>query len=147
VLLVALLEGNDPHLRAETLRRARPDTAGRVGARTAGQLRTAAAARRAERERTEHERRTTAATERARRAELARQNRLAALAADGEQAWHRVAMRIAENKPVGYDVAVDLLVDLREVTEPGDFARRLAQLRLEHGRKPSFIERLMHAGL
>jgi hypothetical protein len=50
-LLVALIEGNDPHLQAETLRRVRSDTGERVGVRTAGQLRIAAAARRGDRER------------------------------------------------------------------------------------------------
>lgn len=146
-LLVALIEGNDPHLRAETLRRVRPDTGERVGVRTAGQLRIAGAARREDRERAERERRERAAAERARRAELARQDRMAALKADGEQAWRRVAMRTDEKKPSGYDVAVDLLVDLREVTDPNNFAMRLEQLRHAHARKLSFIERLTDAGL
>lgn len=56
-------------------------------------------------------------------------------------------MRIAEKKASGYDVAVDLLVELCEVTDPADFALRLEQLRQEHGRKPSFIERLRNTGL
>jgi hypothetical protein len=133
-LLVALIEGNDPHLQAATLRRVRSDTGERVGVRTAGQLRIAAAARRGDRERAERERRERAAAERARRAELARQKRLAVLTADVEQAWQRVAMRIAEKKPSGYDLAVDLLADLREVTDPDDFAMRPERLRHEHAR-------------
>jgi predicted alpha/beta-hydrolase family hydrolase len=115
--------------------------------RTAEQLVAAAAARREERERAERERRESAAAERARHAELARTKRLAALAAEGEAAWRRVASRVAEKKPPGYDVAVNLLVDLHEVTDPADFACRLEQLRHEHGRKPSLIERLVRAGL
>ena len=83
----------------------------------------------------------------ARRAEVARRQRLAALAAEGDGAWARVAARIAEKKPSGYDVAVDLLVDLREVCDPTVFASRLEALRREHGRKVTFVERLGHAGL
>jgi hypothetical protein len=47
----------------------------------------------------------------------------------------------------GYDFAVDLLVDLREVCDPAVFASRVATLRREHGRKVAFVERLEHAGL
>ena len=72
---------------------------------------------------------------------------LAALAAEGDGAWARVAARIAEKKPSGYDVAVDLLVDLQEVCDPAVFASRLDALRREHGRKVTFVERLAHAGL
>jgi hypothetical protein len=79
--------------------------------------------------------------------EIARQQRLAALAAECDGAWARVAARIAEKKPSGYDVAVDLLVDLREVCDPTEFACRLESLRREHGRKVTFIQRLGHTGL
>ena len=58
-----------------------------------------------------------------------------------------VAARIEEKKPSGYDVAVDLLVDLREVCDPVVFASRLEALRREHGRKVTFVERLERAGL
>ena len=70
-------------------------------------------------EQAERDRRAARAAESARRAEVARRQRLAALAAEGDRAWARVAARIAEKKPSGYDVAVDLLVDLREVMRPG----------------------------
>jgi hypothetical protein len=146
-LLVALLEGGDPLLRAETLRRAWPVSAGRVGVRTVGQLVAAAQVRRGERERAERERREAAVAERTRLAKLARRKRLAALATEGEAAWRRVAEPTTGKKSSGYDVAVDLLVDLREVTESVNFARRVEQLRREHGRKPSFVERLARAGL
>jgi hypothetical protein len=59
----------------------------------------------------------------------------------------RVETRIAKKKPRVYDVAVDLLVDLRDVTNPEEFTRRLESLRREHGRKVTFVERLGHAGL
>ncbi len=146
-LLVGLLEGNDPLLRAETLRRAEPDQARSARARTAAELVDAAVAVRERREQAQRAARAARAGEQARIAEEARQKRLAALAAEGDRAWARVAARVAEKKPSGYDVAVDLLVDLGEVCDPAVFASRLAQLRREHGRKVTFVERLGHAGL
>jgi hypothetical protein len=106
-----------------------------------------AAVQRERREQAERDRRAARAAEAARRAEVVRRQRLAALAAEGDGAWARVAARIAEKKPSGYDVAVDLLVDLREVCDPAVFASRLEALRREHGRKVTFVERLEHAGL
>lgn len=146
-LLVGLLEGTDPLLRAATLRRAGPGRCGRAGVRTAAELLDQAAAQRERREQAERDRRAARSAESARRAEVARRQRLAALAAEGDGAWARVAARIAEKKPSGYDVAVDLLVDLREVCDPVVFASRLEALRREHGRKVTFVERLGHAGL
>lgn len=146
-LLVGLLEGNDPLLRAATLRRAGPDRCDGAGVRTAAELLDQATAQRERREQAERDRRAALAAESSRRAEVARRERLAELAAEGDGAWARVAARIAEKKPSGYDVAVDLLVDLRDVTDPAEFARRLEFLRREHGRKVTFVERLGHAGL
>lgn len=146
-LLVGLLRRDDPFLRGESLRRARPSRCERAGVRTTGQLLDTATTRREERERIERERRESRSTEQARRTEVARRERLAGLVAEGEAAWARVAARIAEKKPSGYDVAVDLLVDLREVSDPTDFASRLDRLRREHGRKVTFVERLAYAGL
>ena len=146
-LLIGLLEGDDPLLRAETLRKAGPDRHDGAGTRTAAELLDCAGAQRERREQADRDRRAARAAESARRAEVARRERLAGLAAEGDAAWTRVATRIAEKRPSGYDVAVDLLVDLREVTGAAEFARRLEALRHEHGRKVTFVERLGHAGL
>ena len=97
-LLVGLLEGKDPLLRAEALRRARPSRRDRAGVRTAGELLDQAAAQRERREQAERDRRAARAAESARRAEVARRQRLAALVAEGDGAWARVATRIAEKK-------------------------------------------------
>ena len=145
-LLVRLLEGEDPLLRAATVRRAGRGRRDGVGVRTAAELLDQAAVRRERRTQAERDRRAAQSAESARRAEAARRDRLAALAAEGDGAWARVAARIAEKKPSGYDVAVDLLVDLREVCDPAVFASRLEALRREHGRKVTFVERLGHAG-
>lgn len=146
-LLVGLLKGDDPLQRAETLRRAGPDRLEGPGLRTAAEMLDRAAVQRERRERAERDRRAARAAESARRAEVARRERLAGLAADGDGAWARVAARIAEKKPSGYNVAVDLLVDLRDVTDPDEFTRRLESLRHEHGHKVTLVERLGHAGL
>jgi hypothetical protein len=146
-LLVGLLEGKDPLLRAETLRRAGSGKRGGAGVRSADELLDEATKQREQREQAEREARAARMSESARRAEAARRTKLALLAAEGDRAWTRVAARIAEKKPSGYDVAVDLLVDLREVCDPAVFASRLAALRREHGRKVTFVERLGHAGL
>ncbi len=145
-LLVALLRGDDPHVGAETLRRLRPAVVDGGAPRTARQLADAATSRRDERERGARVRREQAAAERDRRMLEARRERLAALAAEGEAAWDRVATRIAEKKPAGYDAAVELLVDLQEMTGKVEFAR-VEALRAEHRRKPGLIGRLAAAGL
>ena len=145
-LLVGLLEGKDPLLRAETLRRAGPSRHDKAGVRTAGQLLGQAAALRGRREQAERDHRAAGSAESARRAEIARRQRLAALAAEGDGAWARVAARIAEKKPSGYDVAVDLLVDLRDVRP--DRVRVPAQvLAARAWPQGTFVERLGHAGL
>jgi hypothetical protein len=75
-LLLALLRGDDPHLRAETLRRVRSSEDLRSAERTAGELIDAARARGLERERAEQHRGALAAVERERRAAAAREQRV-----------------------------------------------------------------------
>jgi hypothetical protein len=146
-LLVGLLRGDDPHLRVKTLRRMQPGPQAASGRRTAGQLIESAAAYRAEVERILRERREREAAEHARLAAESRRAALARLAAEGDAAWARVATRIAEKKPYAYDAAVGLLVDLQEVTEQAEFARRIGELKAEHQRKPALMERLVSAEL
>jgi hypothetical protein len=147
-LLVALLRGDDAHLRMKTLRQMGGAPIIEEGPqRTAGELDEAAAARRGVRERAEADRRARDAAENARLAAEARRKRLDELASEGDRAWDRVATHIAEKKPVAYDVAVHLLADLRDVTDNAEFGRRVEDLKVEHRRKPAFIERLAAAGL
>ncbi len=146
-LLIGLLRGDEPHLRATTLRRMGTPATEERTERTAGQLVDAACARRDARERAEKQRREQATAENARLAAKSRRRQLDELAAEGERAWSRVATRIAEKKPVGYDIAVALLGDLQEVTADAEFDRRIAALKEEHRRKPAFLERLTAAGL
>jgi uncharacterized Zn finger protein len=121
------------------------------GGRTAGELLAGAELISAEQQGLADEH---AATERARQeaaAAFAREQRLDALAADPERAWRRVDELIATKKPREYDEAVALLVDLKALGERDGlrkaFRGRMHQLRQEHARKPSLLERLERAGL
>jgi hypothetical protein len=121
------------------------------GTRTAGELRDAAAARRDERERLAAERRTQELGRRARAAAAAREQRLDALALREEKAWQQVDSLIDTRKPREYDEAVAILLDLHALAErAGDgnvFSQRFRQLREQHLRKPSLIQRFDQAGL
>jgi hypothetical protein len=152
-VIVRLLRGDGAHLHAELLRRygSGADSAPIDGGRTVGQLLAGAEKCWAERQRVADERK---AAERARReaaAAAAREHRLDELAADPERAWQRVAELIGTKKPKEYDAAVALLVDLKALAERDGqrnaFQGRMRQLRQEHARKPSLIDRLDLAGL
>ena len=64
--------------------------------------------------------------------------------------WKKVEELIATKLPKSYDQAVEVLVDLRDLAarnEGADFGRRLEELRAEHDRKRTLIERLHQEGL
>jgi hypothetical protein len=152
-VIVRLLRGDGAHLRAALLRRhnCEEDRAPAGGGRTVGQLLAGAEQRWTKRQRAADKRK---AAERARReaaAAAARQQRLDALAADPERAWHHIAALIATKKPKEYDTAVALLVDLKALAERDKhrptFRSRIKHLRQEHARKPSLLDRLDRAGL
>ena len=154
-LLVRLACGDDVHLRIELLRRFRGQHTGRgpdaAGNRTVGELLEAAQIRRAHREQLAAEQRAQERARRERAAAIALEQRLTALAADEEPAWQRVSTSIETKKPAEYDAAVALLVDLRAVAEQQNrrdgFDQRVEQLRRQHLRKPSLIQRFDRAGL
>ncbi len=155
-LLVRLVEGDEPHLRAELVRRfheSRTATSPRaaVKRRTVGELLKAAEQHAEARQQREAER---TAQERARReqeAAEARERHLAALAQREAEAWRQVDTLIATKQPSRYDDAVKLLKDLRDVAmragRQGEVEARLVRLRERHAKKPSLIARLQAAGL
>lgn len=154
-ILARLITGEDTHLRRELLRRYRdvhlkevPTT---TTPRTAGELLTAAAQLRGERERREAEQRKHDQDRRERSAAAARQRHLDNLAVDQPAAWQRIDELIAAKKPRDYDTAVKLLVDLRDLAErdggTAGFRERLTELRAMHARKRSLLEHLELAGL
>lgn len=145
-LLLRLVEG-DPHVAAELRGRlrtlhARPAT----GLRTAGELRARRAAIREARERAAAQRLAAEQARKKAEAEKARRARLDILKRRGAAAWQDVEMEIERRNPAGYETAAGLLSDLEELAaEQGtlaEFTRRIEAIRVKHGRKRTFIERL-----
>ncbi len=153
-LLVRLVEGRDPHLRSEVVKRFRASSgsgssAAAVPPRTAGQLLADAERRRQERKRAEAEQ---AARERARRereAAEARARELDALARREADAWAEIDAHIATKQPRRYDEAAKVLRDLRDLgVHRGDTAAvgaRIERLCADHAKKPSFVRRVRSA--
>jgi hypothetical protein len=153
-LLLSCCEGRDP-MAATRLRRrfeaTRPKTATAEGQRTVRELLDGAARRTEEREREEAER---AAVKRARakaQAEALRAKQLDELAAREPEAWRQAVKLIMLKTPKGYDEAIGILHDLRDLAARSnrlaDFSTRLNALRADHAGKPSFMGRLRKAGL
>ncbi len=154
--LIRLAWGDQPHLRAELLRRFRKagdgaTTPSGIEPRTAAELVTSAELRAEKRRREEAKQ---AAKERARRAReeaAARERYLKDLAERESETWRKVDVLIATKRPSDYDEAVRLLKDLRDLAARGERAaeavQRISRLRNEHARKPTFVERLRRAGL
>jgi len=150
-LVVRLMAGEDVTIGTELRSRfSRSRTASNpvheAPRRTVGKLLVAAETYRAQRQREEARK---AAEEKARQehlAAIARQKHLDALAGRELELWTQVEELVATKLPRSYDLAMQHLVDLRDLavrkSEEADFSRRLAMLRETHARKPSFIGRL-----
>jgi len=150
-LLVRLYHGGEPHLagvfRREVLTACRADIPP-PRRRTAGELRVAAERVRTAREEEEATLRAAAERQKAAEAEAALQKRLAELRERGAAAWQDVEALIELRNATGYVKAVWMLADLGDIaTDSGDFAGRLADIRMRHAGKRRFIERLNEAGL
>jgi hypothetical protein len=152
-LVLSVVRDDDRHLRAQLLRRFHDTGSARssVGSRTVGQLLATAAARREVRELQADRARAEQSARRQQQAAIAREKYLDALAPQEDDVWHRVSTLIDTKKPREYDTAVQLLQDLRDLAEQGRhsdaFEQRLTQLRLQHQRKPSLLQRFDRAGL
>jgi hypothetical protein len=152
-VIVRLLQGEHAHLRAELLRRFHSPSTVSTGSdgRTVGELLAAAETRWAERQRLAEQRKAAERARREQAAAVAREKRLQTLAMQQEQAWRRVAALIETKKPKEYDAAIALLGDLKTLAErdggTAAFTRRIRQLREQHARKPSLLDRLDRARL
>lgn len=152
-ILLRLLRGDDAHLRSELLRRFRGTATDHATQRrrTVGQLLAAAETRWAERHRLAREREAAERKRREQAAAAAREQRLNTLAGRQEQTWQQVAAMIETKKPKEYDAAVALLADLKALAArdggTAAFNRRMRQLRQQHARKPSLLDRLDGARL
>jgi hypothetical protein len=154
-ILSDLITGGDTHLRAQLLRRYRDAHATEAFTtttpRTAGELLATAGELRAEREGRDAQQRERIRVRQERSAAAARQRHLDTLAVDQPAVWQRIDELIATKKPREYDSAVQLLVDLPDLTErdggTAAFEHRLTVLRVTHARKPSLLQRLDLVGL
>jgi hypothetical protein len=158
--LLRIARGDEPHARRSLLRRFREaatdrnalpsdddHTPGRTVAEISAvwQQRLEAKHRRlAEEAAKESERRAKAEAQ-------ARKKHLKNIASRTPAIWKEVSAWIAKRTPKGYDQAVKLLIDLKDAAALAnhgeEFDRRLADLRVRHGGKPSFMRRLRDAGL
>jgi len=153
-LLVRLIDGDDPHLAAELRQRALHELGSGEemrGTRTAGEIRARARVLCEERNRKEAERRRREERERQQMAAENRQKHLDSLAGKESELWDKVDDLIATRQQKSYDVAVDLLRDLRDLADRegklSDFLVRLSALSSEHARKTSLLRRLRNANL
>ena len=154
-ILTSLVADGDHTRVLELQRRFQAERSARTGtpasrARTVGELLEAAEAHADERARIAAEERAREKARRAREAKTAREKHLDSLVGSEGRLWAQIDSFIATKQPKGYDQTVKLLVDLRDLaarTGGGDFELRLADLRMTHARKPSFLERLQKAGL
>jgi hypothetical protein len=155
-LLVRLIRGDEPHLRAELVRRLRAsrtaspsETAARR--RTVGELLGVAEQRAEERRRREAEHAARERAQQEREAAEAHERYLASLARREAEAWGEVEALIATKQPGKYDAAMALLKDLRELAVRSgrreEVEGRLGRLHEQHVKKPSLIDRLRAAGL
>jgi hypothetical protein len=153
--LLRLASGQEAHLRAELLKTFRASR-GQGGvppdkSRSVAEIMEASEQHAEARRRREGEREARERMRREQEAAAARERHLASLAKREPDAWRQVDALIATKRPSDYEAAVCLLRDLADLgqkrgrqTEVRD---RLAQLRQEHARKPTLIERLKAAGL
>ena len=81
---------------------------------------------------------------------IAREEHLLSLVGREQKLWAKVDALITTTQSTSYDLAVKILVDLRDLDARGNgdsFHSRMKTLRQAHARKPSFIDRLGKAGL
>jgi hypothetical protein len=152
-LLARVAGGEGAQVQALLLRRFRsvsgsPPTA---PGRTAAELWQAAGDRKAAREKAAEQRRREAEARRRAAQAAAYAKHLDQLATRTEAAWEKAAELIETKRPRDYDQAVSLLRDLQALADRQEdsatFRKRFLELRAQHQRKPSLLDRLDQAGL
>jgi hypothetical protein len=120
-------------------------------ARTAAELWQAAGDRKAARAKAAEKRQREAEARRAAAHAAAYAKHLDQLATRTEAAWEKAAELIETRRPHDYDLAASLLRDLQALAErqedPAAFRKRFGELRAQHQRKPSLLDRFDQAGL
>ncbi len=145
-LLLRVMQGPEPLLGTELLRRfqdARPRERGSQAAdarRTVGELRAVAEVLEAERSRRQ-----------AKKAARARARELEALAAREGEAWREVESLLSTRRYTDHERGVQLLADLRELAQHrgilADFLRRFTDLRERNAHRQGLMRRMNEAGL
>ena len=123
---------------------------GTVPRRTVKQLLREAETCAKKREHIEAQMRAEEKIRREREAVIAREKHLLSLVGREQKLWAKVDALITTTQPMSYDLAVKILVDLRDLDARGkgdDFKLRMKTLLQAHARKPSFIDSLGKAGL
>jgi hypothetical protein len=155
-LLRRVASGEGVQVQALLLRQFRESVPGRPAAagapaRTVSELRDAAAAYKAEIAKAVAERWRAEAAEKEVKKAAAYAKHLDHLSAREASAWVRAAALIETKNQRDYDTAVTLLCDLRALAERNGslevFTVRVGDLRRQHQRKPSLMERFDAAGL
>lgn len=155
-LVVGVLDGNGAgqtaalrHRFVRELAPAAPSSS--VTLRTVGELVAAAADLAEKKERIAAEKAAQKRAEKERREALARAQFLDSLATRAEVEWKKIDALIATKRPNDYDVAVESLVDLRDLAArdggQNAFLARLQDLRMRHSSKPSLLRRMDAARL
>jgi hypothetical protein len=152
-LLARVAAGEGAQVQALLLRRFRsvsgsPPTA---PGRTAAELWQAAGDRKAARAKAAEQRQREAEARRRAAQAAAYAKHLDQLAPRTEAAWEKAAELIETKRPRDYDLATSLLRDLQALADRQEdsaaFRKRFLELRAQHQRKPSLLDRFDQAGL
>ena len=152
-LLSRVAAGEGAQVQALLLRRFRAASGSSPAgsARTAAELWQAAGNRKAARAKAAEKRQREAEARRATAQAAAYAKHLDQLATRTEAAWEKAAELIETKRPRDYDLAVSLLRDLQALADrqedPAGFSKRFGELRAQHQRKPSLLDRFDQAGL
>lgn len=155
-MLVRVAGGEEAQIRMELQARFdRQRSAGQTTAKATRRLRRElmAAAKMHQQERLQKEQQQAAIEKehRQRRAAVAREKHLDSLKGQSENTWATVETLVATRQSKSYDLAVQHLVDLRDLAardrDRSEFGNRFAILRDKHSSKKSFVDRLAKAGL
>jgi hypothetical protein len=155
VLLMTAISESGDRWKNELLRRfnreKKPSTsqAAPAAGRTASELLSAAQARAQRRTRRAEVDRIREVARWKAKEEAERADYLDQLAKREDAVWNDVIAYIQQRQPKGYDQAIRLLIDLRELAirqgHETEFRAKIENLRATHAAKPSFIERLIKA--
>ena len=151
MLLLRLVEGDNPHRLAELRQQARRELRGDIKPakgprRTAGQIRARAEILAAERKRIEAEKKAHDLARRKKEEAEKRKKHLESLVNKEGILWNKVEEFIATKQPKRYDEAVSLLRDLKDLAEFQNrkdlFNSRVQDLVRAHLRKPTLVDKI-----